>query len=108
MLNDDFVVNGSGKGELIKNYFALCIYRLAILAVKAGYIPKSWINLNLDLGAAYSKAVIELISKNLIAETQQKPVKAIREPMCIKTVITAAEKLLVKNAKNIANINLDS
>lgn len=108
MLHDDFVQNGAGKSDLIKQFFALCIYDLCVLAVREGYIPKSWIAINLDHASAYSKATLELISRKLVSETQEKTVKNIRQPMCIKTVISAAEKAIVKNMKSTANINLDS
>lgn len=108
VLHDDFVQNGTGKSDLIKQYFAVSIYNLAVLAIRAGYIPKSWINLGLNQANAYSKATLELLSRNLVSETQEKTIKNIRQPMCIKTVISAAEKAIVKNMKSTANINLDS
>ena len=108
MLSDDFAKNGPEKTEQAKHFFALCIYRLAVLAAGAGYIPKSWINMSVNNALAQSKASLELVSKSLISETQEKTVKNIRQPLCIKTVISTAEHILIKNAKSVANINLDS
>lgn len=108
MLRADFVANGANKDTLIKQYFAMCIYNLTMLAVKAGYVPKTWMNMSTDSASAYSKAALETLSKSLISDSQQKPTKVIRQPMCIKTVIAEAEKLIVKNAKTIANVNLET
>lgn len=106
MLRDDFEKNNSGKSDLVKQYFALNIYQLSIFAIRAGYVPKSWINLNPDAAAGQAKAMLELISRNLLREDQEKPVKNIRQPLCLKTVISTAEHLIVKNAKSVGSINL--
>lgn len=107
MLSDDYEKNGVAKSDLVKQYFALSIYQLSVLAARAGYVPKSWINFNLDFAASQSKATLEIISRNLVRDTQEKTVKNIRQPLCIKTVISAAEHMIVKNAKTVSNINLD-
>ena len=107
MLRDDFEKNGAVKNDLVKQYFALTIYQLAVLAARAGYVPKSWINLNLDSAAGQTKAEVEMISRSLVQEGQEKPVKIIRQPLCIRTVISAAEHLIVRNARTVANVNLD-
>ncbi len=108
MLSADFEKNGPEKNEQVKLFFALCIYRLAVLAVGAGYIPKSWINMSVNNALAQSKASLELVSKQLISETQEKTVKNIRQPLCIKTVISTAERMVIRNARAVGNINLDS
>ena len=107
MLRGDFEKNNSGKSDLVKQYFAIVIYQLSIFAVRAGYVPKSWISLNLDAAAGQSKAMLELISRNLLKEDTEKPIKNIRQPLCLKTVISTAEHIIVKNAKTVSNVNLN-
>ena len=107
MLRNDFEKNSAAKSDLIKQYFAIAIYQLSIYAVRAGYVPKSWISLNLDAAAGQSKAMLELISRSLLREDSEKPVKNIRQPLCLKTVISTAERIIVKNAKAVSNVNLD-
>lgn len=103
MLHDNYAESGSVKSEKVKQFFAFAIYRIAIAAAKAGYIPKSWLSLSLDAAAALSKAKMDLLSASVSDNPQQKPSKIIDEPLCVKTIITSAEKMLRKDAETVIN-----
>ena len=107
MLTASFDDLGAGKSDLVRSYFAMSIYNLSILAARTGGIPKSWISLSLDSAAALSKANSELLSRKLLADVPQKHQKHRNEPLCVKTVINEAEKILKKNCEAVAQIELN-
>lgn len=92
-----------GKDAEVKNYFALAVYRLAIIASQAECIPKSWINLPNDSALAACNAQAEMISNALNAEVSKKHAKNTVEPECLKTVISAAEKAVTKECERIVS-----
>lgn len=85
----------------IKDFFTMGIYKLSVIAAQAGCIPKSWISLPIESALAISKAQSELICDKLNAEVGKKHPKNMREPECIKTVIAAAEKSIIKECSVI-------
>lgn len=103
MLHDRFTSLDATKGTQAKNYFSLCIYQLIISAVKAGYVPKSWIGLPIESAASMCKAKTEMIENCLISEQAPKHSKNITEPLCIKTAISSSEKIIIKEAESIVN-----
>lgn len=98
MLDAFFENLGVGKRDLIKNYFAVSIYSLSVLAVRSGNIPKSWISYPLDSASAMAKAMTEIISRSIVSDSDPKKSKKPIEPQCVKTVIDEAEKIIRKNA----------
>ena len=92
-----------GKDTTVKNYFALTVYRLAIIASQAECIPKSWISLPYESALATCNAQTEMISDLLQSEVAKRHAKNISEPECIKTVISAAEKSIIKECERILN-----
>ncbi|MBE6827519.1 MAG: helix-turn-helix transcriptional regulator [Ruminococcaceae bacterium] len=98
MLDAFFENLGVGKRDLIKNYFAVSIYSLSVLAVRSGNIPKSWISYPLDNASAMAKAMTEIISRSIVSDSDPKKSKKPIEPQCVKTVIDEAEKIIRKNA----------
>lgn len=101
MLHDLLTALDSAKGTQAKNYFALCVYQLVVSAVKADYLPKSWITLPPESAGVICKAKTETIKNSIIAEQSPKPNKNISEPLCLKTVIASSEKLILKEAETI-------
>lgn len=99
MLHDRLAALDRVKGTQAKNYFALCVYQLVVHAVKSGYIPKSWISLPPDSAAVLCKAKTEMIKNSVIAEQAVKPHKNEPRPLCLKTVISSSEKLILKEAE---------
>lgn len=106
MLTDSFNNLGVGKSDIVKNYFALSVYSLSILAVRAGEIPKSWIHLPLDNASALSKANSEMLSRMLIEDLSPKHQRHKTEPLCVKTVINQAEKIILKSTRQVAETQL--
>lgn len=96
MLHDNISDKAMGKDEAIKRYFALAMYRLAISAAKAGCIPKSWLNIQDELSSTLSRAVIDQILSDIAQNRNEKSSKSISEPLCIKTVISNSEQILMK------------
>ncbi len=92
-----------GKDVEVKNYFALTVYKLAVIASQADCIPKSWINLPNDSALAACNAQAEMLSHSLNAEVSKKHAKNIVEPECLKTVISAAEKAITKECERIVS-----
>ncbi len=92
-----------GKETAVKNYFALTVYRLAIIASQAECIPKSWISLPYESALATCNAQTEMISDLLQSEVAKRHAKNISEPECIKTVISSAEKSIIKECERILN-----
>ena len=103
MLHDRFTSLDITKSTQSKNYFSLCIYELIIIAAKAGYVPKSWIGLPMESASSLCKAKAEMIENCLISEQAPKHSKNITEPLCIKTVISSSEKIIIKEAESIIN-----
>lgn len=97
MLNDTISDEPSGKSESIKQYFALTLYRLAISASQAGYIPKNWINQHNDFSSTFSEVVINQILKDISQNPKGKTEKQMDEPLCVKTVISTSEQLFRKD-----------
>ncbi len=102
MLSESFEQLGAGKPDLIKQYFAMSVYSLSIFAARTGEIPKSWISLPLDAASALAKANSEMLARKLIADSSTKQKKHAGEPLCVKTVINEAERIIVKNAAVIS------
>lgn len=102
MLHDDYAIQGSGKSELVKLYFALSIYNIALLAARSQFIPKKWFSLPFEQATAFSKAVSETLSRQLVEKTAYNHPKNMNQPLCIKTIIETSEKLLVKEAKKLS------
>jgi len=92
-----------GKDAEVKNYFALMVYRLAVIASQAECIPKSWISLPSDSALAASDAQAEMLTNMLHAEVSKKHAKNISEPECIKTVISAAEASIIRECERIVS-----
>lgn len=103
MLHDHLAEVEATHGNNSKNYYSLSIYQLILNSIKAGYLPKSWISLPIDSALALCNAKAETIERNLTSEQAPKHSKSITEPMCIKTVISASERLILKEAESLVN-----
>lgn len=103
MLHDQLAALDISKGVQVKNYFALNIYEMLVQAVKSGSLPKSWLNISPEYAQVLCKAKTELIKNSIITQQTPKHPKNLSEPLCIKTVISSSEKLILKEAESIVN-----
>ena len=96
MLNDTLsAASGPASGKL-RDYFALSIYRVAILAGETGAIPKEWITLPQDTAEILSAAVIDSIVKTGFLKQEKSTRKQAAEPLCVKTILENSERILQK------------
>ena len=96
MLNDTLsATSGPASGKL-RDYFALSIYRVAILAGETGAIPKEWITLPQDTAEILSAAVMDSIVKIGFLKQEKSTRKQAAEPLCVKTILENSERILQK------------
>lgn len=96
MLNDTLsAASGPASGKL-RDYFALSIYRVAILAGETGAIPKEWITLPQDTAEILSAAVMDSIVKTGFLKQEKATRKQAAEPLCVKTILENSERILQK------------
>ena len=96
MLNDTLsATSGPASGKL-RDYFALSIYRVAILAGETGAIPKEWITLPQDTAEILSAAVMDSIVKTGFLKQEKSTRKQAAEPLCVKTILENSERILQK------------
>ena len=96
MLNDTLsAASGPASGKL-RDYFALSIYRVAILAGKTGANPKEWITLPQDTAEILSAAVMDSIVKTGFLKQEKSTRKQAAEPLCVKTILENSERILQK------------
>lgn len=96
MLNDTLsAASGPAAGKL-RNYFALSIYRVAVLAGETGVIPQEWITLPHDTAEILSSAVMDSIVKTGFSKQEKSAGKQAAEPLCVKTILENSERILQK------------
>lgn len=96
MLNDTLsATSGPASGKL-RDYFALSIYRVAVLAGETGAIPKEWITLPRDTAEILSAAVMDSIVKTGFLKQEKSTRKQAAEPLCVKTILENSERILQK------------
>lgn len=96
MLNDTLsTASGPAAGKL-RSYFALSIYRVAVLAGETGVIPKEWITLPHDTAEILSSAVMDSIVKTGFSKQEKSTRKQAAEPLCVKTILENSERILQK------------
>lgn len=103
MLHDNIAASGNGKGDAIKHYFSLAMYSIAIMATNSGNLPKSWLNLPGDIAYELCQAKMKQMINSLSAEPSSRKLRSMEEPLCVKTVITDAEKIISKEAERIVS-----
>lgn len=96
MLNDTLSAAGGPAAGQLRNYFALSIYRIAVLAGETGAIPKEWITLPHGTAEILSAAVMDSIVKTGFANQERTAREPATEPLCVKTILENSERILQK------------
>ncbi|MEG1834983.1 MAG: helix-turn-helix domain-containing protein [Oscillospiraceae bacterium] len=104
MLHDSMELLGNNSSEKIKNYFALCIYQLAVLATNCGAVPNGWVSFPPEAALSMSSLLISRFWGSEVVKPSQKAIKTSSEPLCTKTVIEKSEALINDYLKNVINI----
>lgn len=93
MLSDALAAVNPAAADLLRSYFALAIYRVALQAHDEGVLPAEWVSLPTSTAEALSAALMVDLMQKLHADTpEQKPKMA--KPVCVQTIVENSEQLL--------------
>ncbi len=92
MLGDALAVTDPESAVLLRSYFALSIYRVALRACADGVLPAAWATLPENAAESGSAALMDGLLRRLrgAKTADTKPA----EPVCVHTVMENGERLL--------------
>jgi transcriptional regulator with XRE-family HTH domain len=77
----------------VQDFLSVGLYRLISASVAAGNLPAEWLGFEPDAAYELSNLTSARIIGNINSEKKSKPSKPVREPVCVKTVISSAESV---------------
>lgn len=93
MLSDSLTVTNPAAADLLRSYFALAVYRVALQARDAGVLPASCASMPTSSGETLSAALMGSLMQKLHGDSPSEKPKLAR-PVCVHTVIENSEQIL--------------